>query len=163
MLLRILISAVLLVAAVLIPYRSGWRFLLFFPAYFVIGWDVLWKAVKNIAHGQIFDENFLMALATVGAFCTGFFGEGEYPEAVFVMLFYQVGELFQSYAVGRSRRSIAELMNIRPDYANIRQNGELVRVRRGGGRKLFLKHLRFNGRIPAQRGGAGRCCDQRLR
>ena len=128
MLLRILISAVLLVAAVLIPYRSGWRFLLFFPAYFVIGWDVLWKAVKNIAHGQIFDENFLMALATVGAFCTGFFGEGEYPEAVFVMLFYQVGELFQSYAVGRSRRSIAELMNIRPDYANIRQNGELVRV-----------------------------------
>ncbi len=128
MLLRIVASAILLAAAVLIPYQGGWRFLLFFPAYFVIGWDVLWKALKNIAHGQIFDENFLMALATVGAFCTGFFGEGEYPEAVFVMLFYQVGELFQSYAVGKSRKSISELMDIRPDYANISKNGELVQV-----------------------------------
>ena len=89
---RIAASAVLLVAAVLIPYEGPWRFVLFLPAYFVIGWDVLWKAARNIAHGQVFDENFLMALATVGAFCTGFFGEGEYPEAVFVMLFYQVGE-----------------------------------------------------------------------
>ncbi len=128
MLLRIVVSAVLLAAAVLIPYQGGWRFLLFFPAYFVIGWDVLWKAAKNIAHGQIFDENFLMALATVGAFCTGFFGEGEYPEAVFVMLFYQVGELFQSYAVGKSRKSISELMDIRPDYANIQRDGQLVQV-----------------------------------
>ena len=92
---RIAASAVLLVAAVLIPYEGPWRFVLFLPAYFVIGWDVLWKAARNIAHGQVFDENFLMALATVGAFCTGFFGEGQYPEAVFVMLFYQVGELFQ--------------------------------------------------------------------
>ena len=89
MLVRIAVSAVLLIAAVLVPYQGLWRFALFLPAYFVIGWDVLWRAVRNIAHGQVFDENFLMALATVGAFCTGFFGQGEYPEAVFVMLFYQ--------------------------------------------------------------------------
>ena len=128
MLLRIAVSAVLLVAAVLIPYEGPWRFLLFLPAYFVIGWDVLWRAIRNIAHGQVFDENFLMALATVGAFCTGFFGEGEYPEAVFVMLFYQVGELFQSYAVGKSRKSIASLMDIRPDYANVEREGKLTQV-----------------------------------
>ena len=128
MLIRIAVSAVLLLAAVLVPYQGGWRFLLFLPAYFTVGWDVLWKALKNIAHGQVFDENFLMALATLGAFCTGFFGEGEYPEAVFVMLFYQVGELFQSYAVGKSRRSISQLMDIRPDYANIRQDGQLIQV-----------------------------------
>lgn len=128
MLARIGISAVLLVTAVLLPYEGDWRFVLFLPAYFVIGWDVLWKAAKNIAHGQVFDENFLMAIATVGAFCTGFFGEGEYPEAVFVMLFYQVGELFQGYAVGRSRKSIAELMDIRPDYANLWRDGVLVQV-----------------------------------
>ncbi len=128
MVLRIAVSAVLLAAAVLIPYSGTWRFLLFLPAYFVIGWDVLWKAVRNIAHGQVFDENFLMALATAGAFCTGFFGEGEYPEAVFVMLFYQVGELFQSYAVGKSRKSISSLMDIRPDYANVEREGRLVQV-----------------------------------
>lgn len=128
MVLRIAVSAVLLAAAVLIPYSGTWRFLLFLPAYFVIGWDVLWKAVRNIAHGQVFDENFLMALATVGAFCTGFFGEGEYPEAVFVMLFYQVGELFQSYAVGKSRKSISSLMDIRPDYANVERDGKLLQV-----------------------------------
>lgn len=128
MLVRIIISAVLLVAAVLVPYSGKLRFLLFLPAYFVIGWDVLWKAAKNIAHGQVFDENFLMALATVGAFCTGFFGEDEYPEAVFVMLFYQLGELFQGYAVGKSRKSISALMDIRPDYANIEQDGKLVEV-----------------------------------
>ncbi len=134
MLARILSGAVLLIAAVLLDHFAvggllgGWRFLLFLPAYFIVGWDVLWKAAKNIAHGQVFDENFLMALATVGAFCTGFFGEGEYPEAVFVMLFYQVGELFQGYAVGKSRKSISKLMDIRPDYANIEENGELVQV-----------------------------------
>lgn len=125
---RIAASAVLLVAAVLIPYEGPWRFVLFLPAYFVIGWDVLWKAARNIAHGQVFDENFLMALATVGAFCTGFFGQGEYPEAVFVMLFYQVGELFQGYAVGKSRKSIASLMDIRPDYANVERDGQLTQV-----------------------------------
>ena len=128
MLVRIAVSAVLLIAAVLVPYQGLWRFALFLPAYFVIGWDVLWRAVRNIAHGQVFDENFLMALATVGAFCTGFFGQGEYPEAVFVMLFYQVGELFQSYAVGKSRKSIAALMDIRPDYANVERDGKLLQV-----------------------------------
>ncbi len=121
---RILAGALLLTAAVLIPYQGPWRFLLFLPAYFTVGWDVLWRAVGNIAHGQV----FLMALATVGAFCTGFFGEGEYPEAVFVMLFYQVGELFQGYAVGKSRRDIAGLMDLRPDYANVEQDGKLVQV-----------------------------------
>ena len=122
MLVRIAVSAVLLIAAVLVPYEGVWRFLLFFPAYFVIGWDVLWRAVRNIAHGQVFDENFLMALATVGAFCTGFFGQGEYPEAVFVMLFYQVGELFQNYAVemcirdshGRGDGNASLLFNFHP-------------------------------------------------
>ena len=128
MLVRIAVSAVLLIAAVLVPYQGLWRFALFLPAYFVIGWDVLWRAVRNIAHGQVFDENFLMALATVGAFCTGFFAQGEYPEAVFVMLFYQVGELFQSYAVGKSRKSIASLMDIRPDYANVERDGKLLQV-----------------------------------
>ena len=128
MLVRIAVSAALLIAAVLVPYQGLWRFALFLPAYFVIGWDVLWKAARNIAHGQVFDENFLMALATVGAFCTGFFGQGEYPEAVFVMLFYQVGELFQSYAVGKSRKSIASLMDIRPDYANVERDGRLLQV-----------------------------------
>jgi len=93
----------------------GWAaLLLFLIPYFTIGWDVLWKAVRNIARGQVFDENFLMALATVGALAIG-----EYPEAVFVMLFYQVGEFFQGWAVGRSRRSIAALMDIRPDSANV--------------------------------------------
>ena len=128
MLVRIAVSAALLIAAVLVPYQGLWRFALFLPAYFVIGWDVLWRAVRNIAHGQVFDENFLMALATVGAFCTGFFGQGEYPEAVFVMLFYQVGELFQSYAVGKSRKSITSLMDIRPDYANVERDGKLLQV-----------------------------------
>ena len=110
MLLRVLVSLVLLVAAALLPF-SGWpRLTAFLVPYILIGWDVLWKAVRNIAHGQVFDENFLMALATVGAFCTG-----EFPEGVAVMLFYQVGELFQSYAVGKSRQSIASLMDIRPD------------------------------------------------
>ena len=102
-------------------FLAPWvRFLI---PYLVIGWDVLWRAVRNIAHGQIFDENFLMAIATVGALCIG-----EYAESVFVMLFYQVGELFQSYAVGRSRQSIAELMEIRPDYANVERDGTVEQV-----------------------------------
>ena len=100
---------------------AAWaRFLL---PYLVIGWDVLWRAVRNIAHGQVFDENFLMAIATVGALFIG-----EYAEAVFVMLFYQVGELFQSYAVGKSRQSIAALMEIRPDYANVERDGQVEQV-----------------------------------
>ena len=123
MLVRILVSAALLIACALSPLKGIWRLLSFLAPYAVIGWDVLWKAVRNIAHGQVFDENFLMALATVGAFATG-----EYPEAVFVMLFYQVGELFQSYAVGRSRQSISQLMEIRPDYANLERDGKAEKV-----------------------------------
>ena len=124
MLRRILASAVLFVICVLLPV-SGWpRLLAFLVPYGVIGWDVLWRAVRNIAHGQVFDENFLMALATIGALFTG-----EYPEAVFVMLFYQVGELFQSYAVDQSRKSITALMDIRPDYANMEgPDGQLEQV-----------------------------------
>ncbi len=98
----------------------GWLYLI---PYFIIGWDVLWKAVRNIAHGQVFDENFLMSLATVGALALG-----EYAEAVGVMLFYQVGELFQNYAVGKSRQSIAQLMDIRPDVANVERDGEIEEV-----------------------------------
>lgn len=123
MLVRILISAVLLAAAYLLPLEGVWSLMAFLVPYAVIGWDVLFRAVRNIAHGQVFDENFLMAIATVGAFFTG-----EYPEAVVVMLFYQIGELFQSYAVDRSRKSIASLMDIRPDYANIERNGSLEQV-----------------------------------
>ena len=111
---RILISGALFAGAFFVPIEGLWKLGLYLIPYFIIGWDVLWKAVRNIAHGQVFDENFLMAIATFGAFCVG-----EYPEGVAVMLFYQVGELFQSYSVGRSRQSIAALMDIRPDYANL--------------------------------------------
>jgi Cd2+/Zn2+-exporting ATPase len=122
-LLRIFLSAGLLVAAVLLPATGWFRLAAFLIPYGIIGWDVLWRALRNIAHGQIFDENFLMSIATVGALVTG-----EYPEAVFVMLFYQVGELFQSYAVGKSRQSIASLMDIRPDSANLEREGQVVEV-----------------------------------
>lgn len=123
MLIRILISAVLFAVVMLVPFKGWIRLAAFLVPFGVIGWDVLWRAVRNILHGQIFDENFLMSLATVGAFFTG-----EYPEAVVVMLFYQVGELFQSYAVGKSRKSIATLMDIRPDYANIEKDGKTEQV-----------------------------------
>lgn len=120
---RILIAVVFFVAAILINATGLVRLALFVIPYAIVGSDVLKRALGNIARGQVFDENFLMALATIGAFAIG-----EYPEGVAVMLFYQVGELFQNYAVGRSRRSIASLMDIRPDYANIEQDGELVKV-----------------------------------
>ena len=123
MLSRILISAVLFLLLYTVPAQGVVRLLLYLIPYAVIGWDVLWRAVKNIRNGQVFDENFLMSIATIGAF-----GCGEYPEAVAVMLFYQVGELFQSVAVGRSRQSIAALMDIRPDYANMERDGQLVQV-----------------------------------
>ena len=118
-----MISAILLVAAKFLPFTGIFELLVYLVPYAIIGWDVLWRAARNIAHGQVFDENFLMALATIGAFATS-----EYPEAVAVMLFYQIGELFQSYAVGRSRQSIAALMDIRPDYANIEKDGTLIQV-----------------------------------
>ena len=118
-----MISAILLVAAKFLPFTGIFELLVYLVPYAIIGWDVLWRAARNIAHGQVFDENFLMALATIGAFATS-----EYPEAVAVMLFYQIGELFQSYAVGRSRQSIAALMDIRPDYTNIEKDGTLIQV-----------------------------------
>ena len=121
---RILVAGVLLVAAVLTPESWGlWRLPIFLIPYFVVGWDVLWEAICNIAHGEIFDENFLMCVATLGALVLG-----EYTEAVGVMLFYQVGELFQSLAVSKSRRSIAQLMDIRPDSAHVLRGGEEVTV-----------------------------------
>ena len=123
MLFRVLASAVLFAVALLLPTEGWLRLFTFLIPYAVIAWDVLWRAMRNIAHGQVFDENFLMSLATVGALATG-----EYPEAVFVMLFYQVGELFQSYAVDQSRKSITSLMDIRPDYANIEVDGQLRQV-----------------------------------
>ena len=134
-LIRILISAALFLAGELVPLEGWWKLVFFLPAYLIVGGDVLLKAARNIAHGQIFDENFLMCIATVGAFglalydqITGAESMVGYDEAVAVMLFYQVGELFQSYAVGKSRASIASLMDIRPDYANIRRDGTLVQV-----------------------------------
>ena len=123
MLWRILVSAVLFLALKLADVTGWLGMALYLIPYALIGWDVLWRAVRNILSGQVFDENFLMAVATVGAF-----GCGEYPEAVAVMLFYQVGELFQSVAVARSRQSIAALMDIRPDYANVEREGQLVQV-----------------------------------
>ena len=116
---RIVAAGVLLIAAALLPLEGLWRLPVFLIPYFVIGWDVLWKAARNVANGQVFDENFLMSIATVGALVLG-----EYAEAVGVMLFYQVGELFQSCAVGKSRRSIARLMDIRPDAARVARAGE---------------------------------------
>ena len=142
---RILAAAVILLAAKLLPTiwlpgaipflsvshaaadgttafsLSMWP--LYLAAYFTVGWDVLWRAVRNIKNGQVFDENFLMAVATVGAV-----GCGELAEGVAVMLFYQVGELFQSVAVDRSRKSISSLMDIRPDYANVEREGQLEQV-----------------------------------
>lgn len=126
---RIIIAAVMLVALHFIP-AEGWpRFGLYFAAYLIIGYDILIKAAKGIKNGQIFDENFLMAIATVGAFALAVYERsGDYTEAVAVMLFYQVGEWFQSYAVGKSRRNISDLMDIRPDYANIEVGGKLEKV-----------------------------------
>lgn len=119
--LRIILSAVLCVVAALLPLEGVWSFLAFLVPYLIIGYDVLWDALRNIARGQVFDEKFLMAIATVGAFAIA-----EYPEAAAVMLFYQVGELFQSIAVGKSRRSIAALMDIKPDFAVVLRNGEEI-------------------------------------
>ena len=115
--------AVVWAVTALVSLPPWWEFLLYLLPYALIGWDILWKAVRNIKNGQVFDENFLMALATVGAF-----GCGEYREGVAVMLFYQVGELFQSVAVSRSRASIAQLMDIRPDSANVERDGQVVTV-----------------------------------
>ena len=121
---RIIIGAAVLATAVLLSLNNEWlQIALFIISYIIVGGDVVKRAVKNIFKGQVFDENFLMSIATIGTFFIG-----EYPEGVAVMLFYQVGELFQSYAVGKSRKSIASLMDIRPDYANVKKGDELVKV-----------------------------------
>ena len=122
-LIRIIVAFVLLITLAFLPI-SGWlSFALYMIPYFIIGYDILRKAVLGIVHGEVFDENFLMAVATVGAICLG-----DYSEGVAVMLFYQIGELFQSYAVGKSRKNISALMDIRPDYANIEVDDKLEQV-----------------------------------
>ena len=129
MLTRIIIAAVMVIGLNMISLPEIPRFLLYLAAYLVIGYDILRKAGRGILNGRVFDENFLMAIATVGAFALAVYtGSGDYNEAVAVMLFYQIGELFQSYAVGKSRRNISALMDIRPDYANVERDGKLEQV-----------------------------------
>ena len=122
-LIKIIIAIILLIMVSILSVNNIVKLGLYIVTYLIVGYDVVWKAIKNLFTGQVFDEHFLMSLATIGAFATG-----EYLEAVLVMLLYQIGELFQSYAVGKSRRQITELMDIRPDYANIEQDGKLVKV-----------------------------------
>ena len=129
MLTRIIIAAVLLIVLHFVPITGIPRFICYLAVYLVIGYDIVKKAFKGIKNGQVFDENFLMAIATIGAFALAVYEKsGDYNESIAVMLFYQVGELFQSYAVGKSRRNITELMDIRPDYANIENDGKLEKV-----------------------------------
>ncbi len=129
MLIRILTAAVLLIALNFIPATGILRFVLYLIPYFIIGYDILLKALKGIKNRQVFDESFLMAVATIGAIAVALYEQSDdYTEAIAVMLFYQVGELFQSYAVGKSRRNISELMDIRPDYANVERDGKLEKT-----------------------------------
>ena len=127
-LVRIIIAAILMIGLKFVPVEGILRFILYMVPYFIIGYDILRKAFKGIKNKQVFDENFLMAVATIGAIAVALYENGDYTEAIAVMLFYQIGELFQSYAVGRSRRNISELMDIRPDYANIEVDGSLEQV-----------------------------------
>ena len=121
---KIIIALILFIFAMAINFENVWiNNGIFILSYIIVGFEILRKAVRNIFRGKVFDENFLMAIATIGAFAIG-----EFPEAVAVMLFYQIGELFQSYAVDKSRKSIASLMDIRPDYANAYRNGNLEKV-----------------------------------
>ena len=129
MLIRIIVAAVLLIALHFVPITGIPEFICYLAVYLVIGYDIVKKACQGIRNGQVFDENFLMAIATIGAFALAVYEKsGDYNEAIAVMLFYQIGELFQSYAVGKSRRNISELMDIRPDYANIETDGKLEKV-----------------------------------
>lgn len=128
MLIRIIIAAVLMVGLIFVPVKGALRFVLYLIPYLIVGYDILRKAFKGIINGQVFDECFLMAVATIGAMAIAITGNGDYTEAIAVMLFYQIGELFQSYAVGKSRRNISELMDIRPDYANVENDGKLEKV-----------------------------------
>ena len=122
-LLRILIAFAGLIVTFFLKLDGFSEFLMYLVPYLIVGGDILWKAARNITRGQVFDENFLMSVATIGAFCLGVYSEG-----IAVMLFFQVGELFQSYAVSKSRKSISELMDIRPDYANVIRNGNCYRL-----------------------------------
>lgn len=128
MLIRILAAAALMIGLSFLPVEGGLRFLLYLIPYFIIGYDILRKAFKGIKNRQPFDESLLMSIATIGAIAIAVCDDGDYTEAIAVMLFYQIGEWFQSYAVGKSRRNISELMDIRPDYANIEINGKLEQV-----------------------------------
>ena len=175
---RIIVAAVLFLAGSLLHLPELAEMAVFLACYVVVGWDIVWKAITNILHGQVFDENFLMTIATIGALILG-----EHSEGVAVMLFYQVGEWFQSYAVSKSRKSIASLMDIRPDYANIERDGKLVQVdpdevqigetivvnresasagRYDSQRLLHPGHFGPDRRIHAPRGGAGNGGHQRL-
>ncbi|HIX68682.1 MAG TPA: cadmium-translocating P-type ATPase [Candidatus Anaerostipes excrementavium] len=129
MLIRIIAASVLLIALNFIPVTGAVRFICYLIPYLVIGYDILIKALKGIKNRQVFDESFLMAVATIGAIALALYEKsGDYTEAIAVMLFYQIGELFQSYAVGKSRRNISDLMDIRPDYANIEKDGKLEKI-----------------------------------
>ena len=128
MLTKIIIAAVLMIVLKFVPIKGIVRFLAYMVPYLVVGYDILKKAFKGIMNKQVFDENFLMAVATIGAIAVALYENGDYTEAIAVMLFYQIGELFQAYAVGKSRRNISELMDIRPDYANVEKDGKLVQV-----------------------------------
>ncbi len=128
MLVRILVTAVLMVGLEFVPAEGYGKFLLYLIPYGIIGYDILRKAFRGILNRQVFDENFLMAVATIGAMAIGLLDTGDYAEAISVMLLYQIGELFQSYAVGKSRKNISALMDIRPDYANIEEDGKLKKV-----------------------------------
>lgn len=129
MLKRIIIASILMIALQFVPITGVLQLICFLAVYGIIGYDILWKSWKGICNKQVFDENFLMAVATIGAFALAIYEQsGDYNEAIAVMLFYQIGELFQSYAVGKSRRNITALMDIRPDYANIETNGQLTKV-----------------------------------
>ena len=129
MLTRIIIAAIMLIALHFIPVTGLLRLALYLVVYIIIGYDILRKAGKGILNRRVFDENFLMAVATVGAFALAIYERsGDYNEAIAVMLFYQIGELFQSYAVGKSRKNISALMDIRPDYANVERDGKLEKV-----------------------------------
>ena len=121
---KIIIAFILFLIALIVNFDNEWiNNIIYIISYIIVGFEIVKKAIRNITRGKVFDENFLMTIATIGAF-----GIGEFPEAVAVMLFYQVGELFQSYAVDKSRKSISSLMDIRPDYANVEKNGELQKV-----------------------------------
>lgn len=126
---RIIVAAILMIVLHFAPVSGMVRFGLYLVPYLIIGYDILWKAFKGVKNRQPFDESLLMAIATLGAIILAVYEDGDYTEAIGVMLFYQIGEWFQSYAVGKSRRNISELMDIRPDYANVeRENGQLEAV-----------------------------------